>query len=214
MTVSDLNEKLGELLTQLTLEEKVELLTGQDMWQTVAIERIGLKAMRLSDGPSGVRGEFWDERHPSLNLPSATSLSSSWDLALAREYGHLAAAEARSKNVHAVLGPTVNIQRSPLGGRHFEAYSEDPVLSAEIATAVVTGTQEGGVAACLKHYVANDYETQRYTADTVVDERALYEVYLLAFEEAIVQARCWMVMSAYNHVNGTLATEHDLLTDR
>ncbi|GAB6903876.1 beta-glucosidase [Kineosporia succinea] len=206
-----MSPSIGALVQKLSLAEKVELLTGQDMWQTAGNARIGLRPMRLSDGPSGVRGEFWDERHPSLNLPSATSLSSSWNRELARDYGRLAAAEARSKNVHAVLGPTVNLHRSPLGGRHFEAYSEDPVLSAEIAAAVVEGTQSSGVAACLKHYVANDYETQRYTADTVVDEKALYELYLLAFEKAIVSARCWMVMSAYNHVNGTLATESELL---
>jgi len=203
--------RLRDLLGRLTLERKVLLLTGRDFWTTQPLEEIGLRRLLLSDGPSGVRGEVWDERDPSLNLPSATALSASWDRDLSRRYGAAAAVEARRKGVDVVLGPTINLHRSPLGGRHFEAFSEDPVLTAELAAAYVDGVQENGVGATPKHYVANDYETERFTASTVVDERTLREVYLLAFEKAIVESHAWLVMSAYNSVNGVTATEHDLL---
>lgn len=202
---------LAQLLEQLSLEEKVRLLTGRDFWSTWPLERIGLRSVVVSDGPSGVRGPTWDERSPSLNLPSASALSSSWDPALARRYGNVAAVEARRKGVDVVLGPTVNLHRSPLGGRHFEAFSEDPLLTADLAAAYVRGVQENGVGATPKHYVANDYETERFTASTEVSERALRELYLLPFEKAVVEARAWLVMSAYNAVNGVTASEHELL---
>jgi beta-glucosidase len=200
------------LLHQLSLEEKVGLLTGQDFWSTCPLPGIGLRSMILSDGPSGVRGAVWDERDPSLNLPSATALSSSWDLDVARRYGVVCALEARRKGVDGVLGPTINLHRSPLGGRHFEAFSEDPVLTADLAAAYVAGMQELGVGATPKHYVANDFETERFTADVVFGERALREVYLLAFEKAVTESAAWLVMSAYNSINGTTATENELLT--
>ena len=205
------DQRLHSLLDELTLEEKVTLLTGRDFWNTVPIERIGLRRILMSDGPSGVRGEVWDERDPSLNLPSATALASSWDLDVARRYGAAAAVEARRKEVDVVLGPTINLHRSPLGGRHFEAFSEDPVLTADLAAAYVNGVQDNGVGATPKHYIANDSETDRFTVDVRVDERPLRELYLLAFEKAIVEARAWLVMSSYNSINGTTATEHDLL---
>ncbi|GAA0967111.1 beta-glucosidase family protein [Frigoribacterium faeni] len=208
---ADEHARLTELLQRLTLEEKVQLLTGRDFWTTHPLERIGLRRMLVSDGPSGVRGEVWDERSPSLNLPSASSLSSSWDPALARRYGAAAAVEARRKGVDVVLGPTINLHRSPLGGRHFEAFSEDPVLTADLAAAYVHGVQENGVGATPKHYVANDYETDRFTASTEVSDRALRELYLLAFEKSIVEARAWLVMSSYNSINGVTATENELL---
>ncbi|MCJ1686735.1 glycoside hydrolase family 3 C-terminal domain-containing protein [Rathayibacter sp. VKM Ac-2927] len=167
--------------------------------------------MLVSDGPSGVRGEVWDERSPSLNLPSATALSSSWDRSIARRYGAAAAVEARRKDVDVVLGPTINLHRSPLGGRHFEGFSEDPVLTADLAAAYVAGVQENGVGATPKHYIANDSETDRFTVDVRVGDRALRELYLLAFERAIVETRAWLVMSSYNSINGTTATESDLL---
>ncbi|WP_202865718.1 beta-glucosidase H [Kribbella turkmenica] len=202
---------LGELLGRLTLEEKVRILTGQDFWSTHPLPAIGLRSMVLSDGPSGVRGAVWDERDPSLNLPSATALSSSWDLAVAHRYGVVCALEARRKGVDVALGPTINLHRSPLGGRHFEAFSEDPVLTAELAAAYVAGVQELGVGATPKHYVANDFETDRFTADVEVGDRALREVYLLAFEKAVVESQAWLVMSAYNSINGATASENELL---
>ncbi|MCU1526963.1 MAG: Beta-glucosidase [Frondihabitans sp.] len=210
-TLASTDERLVRLLSQLTLEEKVQLLTGKDFWTTWPIEKIGLRRMVFSDGPSGVRGEVWDERSPSLNLPSVTALSSSWDPSMAVRYGAAAAVEARRKGVDIVLGPTINLHRSPRGGRHFEAFSEDPVLTAELAAAYVDGLQDNGVAATPKHYIANDSETDRFTVNVVVDERPLRELYLLAFEKAITESHAWAVMSSYNSVNGTTVTESDLL---
>ncbi|KQQ08435.1 beta-glucosidase [Rathayibacter sp. Leaf296] len=207
----DADARFTELLGRLTLEEKVQLLTGRDFWTTWPIEKIGLRRMLVSDGPSGVRGEVWDERSPSLNLPSATALSSSWDRSIAKRYGAAAAVEARRKDVDVVLGPTINLHRSPLGGRHFEGFSEDPVLTADLAAAYVSGVQENGVGATPKHYIANDSETDRFTVDVRVGDRVLRELYLLAFERAIVETRAWLVMSSYNSINGTTATENDLL---
>lgn len=212
--MSPLTEHSPEIesrLAALTLEEKVQLLTGRDFWTTWPLEKIGLRRILVSDGPSGVRGEVWDERSPSLNLPSATALSSSWDPEIARRYGAASAVEARRKGVDVVLGPTINLHRSPLGGRHFEAFSEDPVLTAQLAAAYVRGVQENGVGATPKHYVANDFETDRFTADVQVSERALRELYLRAFEDAVAEAGAWLVMSAYNAINGTTATESELL---
>jgi len=211
MTALISDSKIAEALAALTLEEKVQLLTGRDFWSTWPIEKIGLRRIVFSDGPSGVRGETWDERDPSLNLPSATALASSWDPDIARRYGAAAAVEARRKGVDVVLGPTINLHRSPLGGRHFEAFSEDPVLTADLAAAYVTGVQDNGVGATPKHYVANDSETDRFTVDVRVGDRALRELYLFAFEKAVTEARAWLVMSSYNSVNGTTATENDLL---
>lgn len=205
------DQRLQALLPELTLEEKVQLLTGRDFWTTWPMEKIGLRRILVSDGPTGVRGEVWDERQPSMNFPSATAISSSWDPAIADRLGAASAIEARRKGVDVVLGPTINLHRSPLGGRHFEAFSEDPVLTAELAAAYVAGVQRNGVGATPKHYVANDSETDRFTVDAIVDERPLRELYLLAFEKAIVESRAWLVMSAYNSINGTTATENDLL---
>ncbi|WP_437773615.1 beta-glucosidase [Arthrobacter sp. KNU40] len=206
-----IDQRLESLLAELTLEEKVRLLTGRDFWTTWPMEKIGLRRILVSDGPSGVRGEVWDEREPSMNFPSAAAISSTWDPAIADRLGAASAVEARRKGVDVVLGPTINLHRSPLGGRHFEAFSEDPVLTAELAAAYVAGVQRNGVGATPKHYVANDSETDRFTVDVLVDERPLRELYLLAFEKAIVESRAWLVMSAYNSINGATATENDLL---
>jgi beta-glucosidase len=203
--------RLKALLDQLALEEKVQLLTGRDFWTTWPLEKIGLRRMLFSDGPTGVRGEVWDERQPSMNFPSAAAISSSWDPAIADRLGAASAVEARRKGVDVVLGPTINLHRSPLGGRHFEAFSEDPVLTAELAAAYVSGVQRNGVGATPKHYIANDSETDRFTVDVTVGDRPLRELYLLAFEKAIIESKAWLVMSAYNSVNGTTATENDLL---
>ncbi|ROP61510.1 glycoside hydrolase family 3 protein [Curtobacterium sp. PhB115] len=204
-------ERIDALVDQLTTDEKVQLLTGRDFWTTWPIEKIGLRRILMSDGPSGVRGEVWDERDPSLNLPSATALSASWDRAIAKRYGAAAAVEARRKGVDVVLGPTINLHRSPLGGRHFEAFSEDPVLTGDLAASYVDGVQENGVAATPKHYIANDYETDRFTASTEVSDRALRELYLLAFEKAVTEAHAWAIMSSYNSINGVTASENELL---
>lgn len=203
-------EHLLPLLAKLTLEEKAALIQGADFWTTVPLPSIGLRAMTLSDGPAGVRGPRWDERDPSLNLPSGSALAASWDVDLAYRYGAAAASEARRKGVDVVLGPTINLQRTPLGGRNFECFSEDPELTAALAATYVAGLQDNGVGACPKHYVANDSETDRFTIDIRVDERPLREVYLAPFERA-VEAGAWSIMSAYNSVDGVTMTENDLL---
>src|SRR6266581_787982 len=185
MTALTTDSTTADALAALTLEEKVQLLTGRDFWSTWPIEKIGLRRILVSDGPSGVRGETWDERDPSLNLPSATALASAFDPDIARRYGAAAAVEARRKGVDVVLGPTVNLHRSPLGGRHFECFSADPMLTAEIAEAYVRAVQAHGVSACPKHYVANDSETDRFTVDVRADDRTLRELYLYPFERSV-----------------------------
>ena len=196
---------------KLSIEEKVRLLTGEDFWTTYALPNIGLRKMVVSDGPSGVRGELWDERSPSLSLPSATAFASTWDRDVLSRVGEVMAHEARSKNVDVVLGPTINLHRSPLGGRHFEAYSEDAVLSGKLASAFVNGIQGQGVGACLKHFVANDAETDRHTVNNILDDETLREVYALPFEIAVRDSNPWTIMSAYNRVNGPKMAASPLL---
>jgi beta-glucosidase len=202
-----------ERLARLSLEQKVRLLTGADFWSLHPEPAIGLRRVVLSDGPAGVRGELWDERDPSANIPSPTALAASWDEAGVERLGRLLAGEARRKGVDVLLAPTVNLHRSPYGGRHFECFSEDPLLSARIGVAYVRGVQAGGVAATVKHLVANDSETERFTLDARVDERALRERYLAPFEPIVREAGVWAVMAAYNSVNGVTATEHPMLQE-
>jgi beta-glucosidase len=211
VTSRDADSGIRELAQSLSLEQQVQLLTGADVWSTHAIPEIGLKRVVLSDGPSGVRGEDFDERHDSVSLPSSSALSATWSVETARRYGQVLGQEARRKGVHAVLGPTINLHRSPLGGRHFECMSEDPRLTATMAAGYVAGVQSMGVGATPKHYLANEAETDRFTADSVVDERPLRELYLAAFEDAITEARAWLVMSSYNSINGITASENRLL---
>ncbi|MGW7263737.1 beta-glucosidase [Streptomyces sp. NPDC054842] len=195
-------------LGRLGPDAKARLLAGQDMWSLPALPEIGLRSLVMSDGPVGVRGVRWTADDPSVALPSPTALAATWDPGLARRAGVLLAQEARRKHVHVLLAPTVNLHRSPLGGRHFEAYSEDPFLTGRIGAAYVTGVQSGGVATTVKHFVANDAETDRFTVNNVVSERALRELYLAPFEAIVADARPWGVMTAYNAVNGPTMTEH------
>lgn len=199
-------------LAALDTEQKVRLLTGADFWSTRDEPLIGLRPMLLSDGPAGVRGESWDEREPSINLPSPTAWAATWDEGIVDRLGALLAAEARRKGVQVVLGPTINLHRSPLGGRHFECLSEDPLLTGRIAETYVRALQAHGVAATPKHYVANDSETERFTVDVRVGIRPLRELYLAPFERIVRNAQPWMIMAAYNAVNGVTMTENDLLT--
>ncbi|WP_341257081.1 beta-glucosidase [Gordonia malaquae] len=207
-----MDDRIEELLAKLDLDGKLRLISGASLFRMAGDPTIGLGEMPISDGPSGVRGENWDERDPSVSLPSGTAVAATWDPQLLTEIGALIAAEARRKNVYAVLGPTMNLHRSPLGGRHFECFSEDPLLTAEMADAYVRAVQAHGVSACPKHYVANDSETDRYTVDVRVDDRALRELYLYPFERT-VEAGAWMIMDAYNAVNGTTMTENPLLDE-
>jgi beta-glucosidase len=195
-------------LDRLDLADKVALLSGQDVWSLPAMPEIGLASLVMSDGPVGVRGTGWSAQDPSIALPSPTALAASWDPELARMAGRLLGQEARRKGVHVLLAPTVNLHRSPLGGRHFECYSEDPLLTGKIGTGYVTGVQEQGVATTVKHFVANDFETERFTVSVQVSERALRELYLAPFEMIVRDAAAWGVMSAYNAVNGASMTEH------
>jgi beta-glucosidase len=212
--VTDTVEKLVvEALAGLDLAARVRLLTGATFWRTRPVPEVGLEAMVLSDGPAGVRGERADEREPSASLPCPSALAATWDESLLRRVGRLVAAQARAKGVHVVLGPTVNLHRSPLGGRHFECLAEDPLLTARAGGALVRGIQDGGVAATVKHYVANESETDRFTVDARVDERALREVYLAPFESLVTEAGAWAVMAAYNSVAGVTMTENPLLRD-
>src|SRR5690349_152816 len=200
-------------VSKLSLEQKVRLLTGEDFWAVPAEPAIGLRRLVLSDGPAGVRGELWDDRDPSANIPSPTALAASWDVERVARIGSLLAAEARRKGVDVILAPTVNLHRTPYGGRHFECFSEDPLLTSRIGVAYVEGVQGGGVGATVKHFVANDSETERFTVDARVDERTLRELYLAPFEAIVRDARPWALMAAYNGVNGQTMTEHALLRE-
>ncbi|MCV2394445.1 glycoside hydrolase family 3 C-terminal domain-containing protein [Actinotalea sp. M2MS4P-6] len=204
---------LRRRLAALDLPRKVRLLTGADFWSLYPEPAAGLRRLVVSDGPAGVRGELWDDRDPSANVPSPTSLAATWDPDRVEQVGVLLAAEARRKGVDVLLAPTVNLHRTPYGGRHFECYSEDPLLTARIGAAYVTGVQSGGVGACVKHFVANDSETERMSLDAIVDERVLRELYLVPFDTIVREAGAWSVMAAYNRVNGTFMTANDLLRD-
>ncbi|MEE4542361.1 glycoside hydrolase family 3 C-terminal domain-containing protein [Streptomyces sp. V4-01] len=205
-------DRLDALVARLDLPARIRLLSGAATFRLPAEPAIGLRAVTFSDGPAGVRGERWDERATSLALPSPTALAASWDEELVTELGGLLAAEARAKGIDVLLAPTLNLHRSPAAGRHFECYSEDPLLTARTAAALIRGVQAGGVAATAKHYVANDSETERLTLDARVGERTLREVYMAPFEEA-VRAGVWAVMSAYNRVNGVTMSESPLLDE-
>ncbi len=201
------------LLGELHLEEKVLLLGGRDFWHTNAIDRLGIGALRLSDGPGGVRGPR-SVGTTSVAFPCGAAIGATFDTQAAAELGAALADECADRGVQVLLGPTVNLHRHPLGGRNFECFSEDPVLSAVLATAYVRALQSRGVAATVKHFVANDTEYQRRTVSSDVGERVLRELYEVPFEAAVRDAGAWAVMSAYNRVNGTFATEHaGLLTE-
>ncbi|WP_329458045.1 beta-glucosidase [Streptomyces sp. NBC_01497] len=205
------NESVETALAKLDLDAKTRLLAGQDQWSLPEMPEIELPSLVMSDGPVGVRGVRWTPEDPSVALPSPTALAASWDPELARRAGRLLAQEARRKGVHVLLAPTVNLHRSPLGGRHFESYSEDPYLTGEIGTGYVRGVQDGGVGTTVKHFVANDAETDRFTVNNVVAPRTLRELYLAPFEAIVKNARPWGVMAAYNTVNGSSMTEHRYL---
>jgi beta-glucosidase len=206
---AELRERVGAL----DLGAKVRLLTGADFWALHGEPAIGLRRVVTSDGPVGVRGERWDERDASANVPSPTLLAATWDEERIERIGRLLAAEARRKGVDVLLAPTVNLHRTPYGGRHFECLSEDPLLTARIGAAYVRGLQAEGVAATVKHFVANDSETERLTLEARVGERALRELYLAPFEAIVRDAGAWAVMAAYNAVNGPTMTESPMLRD-
>jgi beta-glucosidase len=192
----------------LALDDKIRLLTGADNWRTSAEGRLGLRPLAMSDGPAGVRGIVMDERAPSSSLPCPSALGATWDPALVAEVGAALGAEARGKDIDVLLAPTVHLMRTPLGGRGFECFSEDPVLTAGIAAAYVRGVQSAGVACAIKHYLCNESETQRWTYDVHVAGTALRELYLVPFEACVRDAGVAVVMAGYNAVNGATMTEN------
>lgn len=210
-------DDLRAIARTLPLEDKIALLTGQNMWSLRAIDSIGLREVAFSDGPVGVRGLGLIEGETSILFPSPSAISAAWDRDLAFEVGQAFASEARGHGVDVVLAPQVNIQRTPVAGRHFECYSEDPYLTSVVGAHVVRGIQDQGVAACVKHFVANDSETDRTSAISRVDPKTLHEVYLAPFDAA-VEAGAWSVMAAYNQTDdGTetspMTAHHHLLSD-
>lgn len=198
---------LDARIARLELADKVRLLTGETMFTLPGDDRIELTGMAFSDGPTGVRGLTFTGGDPVALLPNATVLASAWDEDGAHEVGRIVAEEALRQHIHVVLGPTINLHRTALGGRLFEAYSEDPLLTGRIAAAYVRGVQESGIGACLKHLVANEAETLRNSVDNRVDAKTLRELYLLPFQIAVEDADAWTIMDAYNDVNGVAATE-------
>lgn len=196
---------INKLISELTTQEKIAMVSGLTAWSIPGCDRLGIPEWTVSDGPIGVRGRGFT---PALCLPSASAWASTFDTALVSEMGSAIAAEAKDRAVDMVLGPTVNIHRHPLGGRHFECYSEDPYLTTRVAVAYISAVQDGGIGSCIKHYVANDQEFERFTVDIEVGERALREIYMPPFEAAVREAGVWGVMGAYNFVNGVQACEN------
>lgn len=212
-------KNIQSLISQMTLEEKAALCIGASSWTTTPIERLGVPEMIVSDGPHGVRRvpdvhALASTSLPATCFPTASCLASTWNVDLLRQLGVALAEECIALNVDVVLGPGVNMKRSPLGGRNFEYFSEDPYLAGEMAASFIMGVQSKGVGTSLKHYAANNQEFQRFSISAEVDERTLREIYLPAFEKAVKQAQPWTVMCSYNKLNGTFASEHhDLLTE-
>ncbi len=203
-----------DLVAEMSLEEKASLLSGADFWNTKGVERLGIEPFTLTDGPHGLRKQVSDADHLGLNeslpatcFPSGVGLGASWDTDLAREVGAALGREARAAQVGVLLGPAVNIKRHPLGGRGFEYLSEDPELTGRLASAYIDGVQSEGVGTSLKHFAANNQERNRLLVDVIVDERTLREIYLRGFEIAVTQSQPWTVMSAYNRLNGTYASD-------
>ena len=207
--------KHEDIVKQMTLEEKCFLLSGKDFWQTRSVERLGVHNMTLSDGPHGVRKQAGSGDQLGLNpslpatcFPTAAGIANSWDPALGEEIGTYLGEEAASQGVGVLLGPGLNIKRSPLCGRNFEYFSEDPYLAGKMAAGYIRGIQKNGVAACPKHFACNSQELRRMASDSVVDERTLREIYLTGFEIAVKEGRAKSLMSSYNRVNGTYANEN------
>jgi len=199
---------------ELTLEERCRILGGASTWRTHPVERVGVPALKMSDGPNGVRGDgLGARRTPGVAIPVGIAVGATWDPALAGELGDLLGREARRKGAHVLLAPTVNLQRTPVGGRVFECLSEDPELTARLAVELVRGVQSHEVAVTVKHYVANDTEVDRMTVDVDVDDRVLRELYLRPFEATVTEAGAWGVMSAYNQVGGHHCSHHAHLLD-
>ncbi len=207
--------KHADIIKQMTLEEKCYLFSGKDFWQTRSLERLGVPNMTLSDGPHGIRKQAGEGDQLGLNpslpatcYPTAATVANSWDPALGEEIGAHLGAEAASQGVGVVLGPGLNVKRSPFCGRNFEYFSEDPYLAGKMAASYIRGIQKNGVSACPKHFAANSQELRRMASDSVMDERTLREIYLTGFEIAVKEGHAKSIMSSYNRINGTYANEN------
>ena len=205
-------DRIESLIGELTLEEKVSILSGSSAWHTTAVPRLNIPRVKMTDGPIGARGDSISGA-TSACFPSASCLSSSWDKENIENIARAIGIEAKSKDADVLLGPTINLHRHPLGGRHFECYSEDPVLTGELASSYVQGVQSVGVSACLKHFIGNDTEYQRHFVSSNIDERTLRELYLLPFEMG-VKAGSLSVMSAYNQLNNIFCSSHDEMLNK
>jgi len=210
---------IADLIKKMTLEEKAALGTGAGPWTTTSVEHLGIPEMTVTDGPHGVRRsenihDFVTKSVPATCFPTAACMASTWDIDLIRKLGEALAEECIALNVDVILGPGANIKRTPLCGRNFEYYSEDPYLAGQMAVSFISGVQSKGVGTSLKHFAANNQEYQRSTISSELDERTLREIYLPAFEAAVKQAKPWTVMCSYNKINGTYSAEnHKLLTE-
>ncbi len=201
--------RIDELLGQMTLEEKISMLAGADLWHSVAVPRLGIPQFKVTDGPNGARGAWGNMGPSSVATPVGIALGATWNPDLVEKVGNVLGDELKAKGAHILLAPTVNIHRTPIAGRNFECYSEDPFLSGMLASAYIKGIQSKGVGACIKHFVANDQEYERFSMNSEVDERTLREIYLEPFRIAIRNSNPWSVMSSYNRVNGMYACEYD-----
>ena len=206
------------VIQKMTLEEKCYLLSGKDFWQTRSIERLGVPSMALSDGPHGIRKQEGAGDQLGLNgsvpatcYPTAATIANSWDISLGEEIGQHLGTEAASQGVGVLLGPGLNIKRSPFCGRNFEYFSEDPYLAGKMAASYIRGIQKNGVSACPKHFAANSQELRRMASDSVMDERTLREIYLTGFEIAVKEGKARSIMSSYNRINGVYANENEHL---
>lgn len=214
-------EQLKEIISQMTLEEKAAMCSGDDFWHTKAVERLGVPRSMVSDGPHGLRKQDQSGDHLGINdsikavcFPTACGTAASFNRDLLYSMGQTLGQECQAEDVSVILGPAVNIKRSPLCGRNFEYYSEDPYLATEIATSQINGVQSRHVGTSIKHFMANNQETRRMSSDSRIDERTMREIYLAAFEGAVKHAKPWTVMCSYNRINGTYAAENkQLLTD-
>jgi len=212
-----MKKDIKKLISEMTLEEKASLCSGLNLWQTKPIERLGIPSITMTDGPHGLRKASKSDELglnnsvPATCFPSGSALAASWDRDLIEKVGEAIGEECIAEDVQILLGPAVNIKRSPLCGRNFEYLSEDPYLISELAANYIKGVQSKGVGTSIKHYAANNQEDYRMTVDVKVNERALREIYLAGFEGAIKQSQSWTVMASYNKVNGVYATENEHL---
>tara|TARA_B100000029_G_scaffold16661_1_gene17057 strand:- start:352 stop:2901 length:2550 start_codon:yes stop_codon:yes gene_type:complete len=210
-----MSKRLEDLLSKLTLEEKAFLMSGKGAWEVLPVERLGIPSLKVTDGPAGARGAgLLGSGTPALCIPCGSALGATWNPKLITELGKSLARETRARGSHVLLAPTVNIHRTPLGGRNFECYSEDPFLTSRIAVGFVKGVQSGGVGTTTKHFVANDSEFERNTIDSVVPERALREIYLAPFEAVVKEAQAWGIMAAYNRIDGVYACENEKILNQ